>query len=344
MQEEAAMTEFFLTQTLIMEPVVNFKMAAQWQAHIHLLGTSDQMIEALGSDDELSAMMAAMALIHLGGDAVPTLLKALGDPDNVLLRQRCIWPLRMIEDARSVEPLIAALTYDEDAKVRRYAAWTLGILGDERAVKPLIDAFDDPDTRVRWDAAVALEKIRPSAVGALLMALYYGAPLMRIGAINALAWMRHPIAPRVLIEMLRDHDVDVRVHAIIALGWLGDTRAVEPLLAMLHDEADEVRMQAAAALGWIRSPQAVTPLVELMNEQVQWVPTAAVEALSQIDSPLAVQALDAAARSGSDTVRQRARQALRLRGLDPDEQVPDQPPERGWLFQKHRQSDLIAFH
>lgn len=340
------MTEFFLTQDLMPEPVVHFKIAAHWQAQIHLLtdGTPDQLIEALGADDEQGAIMAALALIQLGTDAVPALLKALGDPANVRLRQRCIWPLRMIGDTRAVEPLIAALTYDDDAKVRRYAAWTLGILGDERAVKPLIDAFNDPDTRVRWDAAVALEKIKPAAVGALLMALYYGAPLMRIGAINALAWMRHPIALRVLIEMLRDSDPDVRVQAIIALGWLGDARAVEPLLDRLHDESDEVRMQAAAALGWIGSPQAVTPLVERMEEHTQWVPAAAIEALSQFDTPLATQTLAAAAHSGPDEVRQRARQALLLRGLDPDEQAPDQPPERGWLFQKHRQSDLIAFH
>ena len=74
------MTEFFLTPTSFNEPVVNFKMAAQWQAHIHLLMVEapDRMIEALGSDDELSAMMAAMVLIHIGSEAVPVLLKALG--------------------------------------------------------------------------------------------------------------------------------------------------------------------------------------------------------------------------------------------------------------------------
>lgn len=337
------MTDFFLTETLIAEPVVKFRLAAQWQAHIHLLtgGTPDRMIEALGSDDELSAMMAAMALIHIGTDAVPVLLKALGDPDNVLLRQRCIWPLRMIGDARAVEPLIAALTYDPDAKVRRYAAWTLGILGDERAVAPLIDAFDDPDTRVRWDAAVALEKIRPLAVGALLMALYYGAPLTRIGAINALAWMRHPIAPRVLIETLRDKDVEVRVHAIMALGWLGDVRAVAPLMNMLHDESDEVRMQAAAALGWIGSPKAVGSLVELLDEDNPWVPIAAVEALSQINDSLASQALGEAANDGPVHVRQQARQALLLRGLDPDENPPGQAQRRRWVFDKPRQSDRM---
>jgi HEAT repeat protein len=289
-------------------------------------------------------MMAAMTLIHMGVEAVPALLTALGDLDNVLLRQRCIWPLRMIEDARAVEPLIAALTYDDDAKVRRYAAWTLGILGDERAVAPLIDAFDDPDTRVRWDAAVALEKIKPAAVRPLLMALYYGAPLMRIGAINALAWMRHPIAARVLIEMLRDKDADVRIHAIIALGWLGDSRAVEPLLDMLRDESDEVRMQAAAALGWIGDPQAVAPLAELLDEPTPWVPMAAVEALSQIDNSLATEVLDAAAHNGPSHVRQQARRALLLRGLDPDENPPDQPPEpnRSWIFDKYRQSDRMT--
>jgi HEAT repeat protein len=127
----------------------------------------------------------------------------------------------------------------------------------------------------------------------------------------------------------------------MALGWLGDARAVEPLIGMLQDESDLVRMQAAAALGWIGSPKAITPLVELINEDTPWVPVAAVNALSQINDPLAAQALNDTALGGPEQMRQRARQALMLRGPDPDEQASDQPPERRWMFDK-RQPDQIT--
>jgi HEAT repeat protein len=321
-----------LIQQLTVEPAAQAPKAGEWQPRSQQL--SDRplavLIDRLGSANEAEAVLSAMALIARGAAAVPALLAALGHPTNIWLRRRAIWPLHSIGDPRAIEPLIAALRHDPDAKVRRYAAWALGMMGDARSITPLIAAFADPDERVRWDAAVALEKIGAPAVEPLVMALYYGAPAVRIGAIRALAWMRDPETVPVLLRALADPSVEVRTQAAFALGWVGDRRAVEPLIACLNDADDSLRMQAALALGWIGDPQAIEPLVRLLGETGSWVPVAAVEALSHIRDPHAYDALALACGLGHAGVRSCARRALILRGIDPDSVTVRYP----WMFRK----------
>ncbi len=306
----------------------NYEFSPQWRAlgSTEVGDTQADMIVALGSEAENQALLAAMALIEQGEAAVPALIQALG-ADNVLLRRRAIWPLQMIGDTRAVSALIAALAYDDDAKVRRYAAWVLGEMGGKRAINPLIDAFDDQDDRVRWDAAVALEKIGVDAIMPLIFALHYGAPLARVGAVNALAWIKNSAATHALIDALKDTDAQVRTRAAFALGWLADRRAVTHLINALHDPVDEVRMQAALALGWIGDVRAINPLVAMMGEAHDWVPTAAVDALSHIKHDDAVEALIIACSYGNPQVRMRAHRLLFQRGIVADT-IPVKMPDR----------------
>lgn len=70
----------------------------------------------------------------------------------------------------------------------------------------------DPDAEVRFDAAIALGRIRPAA--------------------------KEAVGP--LIEALRDKDNDVRYAATIALGKIG-APAVEPLIGVLRDQDPGLR-------------------------------------------------------------------------------------------------------
>lgn len=273
-------------------------------------------VAQLGSPDEHSAIQAAMALINCREAAVPHLINALVD-DNVHIRRKSIWPLLNIGGDRAVEPLIAALRYDSDAKVRRYAASALGQIHDTRAINSLIAAFADPDERVCWDAAVALEKIGVRAIESLIMALFYGAEAVRLGAANALAWLRHVSAIESLTESaLRDRDAVVRTRAVFALGWIGAPAAAEPLISALCDPDDEVRIQAAAALGWLRSARAVDPLISLLIDRNEHVAMTAIAALSEIGGTRAAQALAITGTYCSlASVREAARNALSKSGV-----------------------------
>lgn len=276
------------------------------------------LIKQLGSKNERQSIDAAVALIALHEEAVPELIKALGSR-SVSIRRKAVWPLLTIGDERAINPLIAALQYDSDAKVRRNAARALGLIGGVRAIGPLINAFGDTDDRVRWDAAVALEKIGPVAIESLVMALHYGGEKVRAGAVSALGWIRHASAIESLATALKDKDAEVRTRAAFALGWIGDMRAFEPLMAALHDCSEQVRMQATAGLGWLRDPRAVEPLVTLLGEDHAWIPYVATEALIQIGDEQAIMALAFASKYGNNPhVREAARMALRNMDIDPD--------------------------
>jgi HEAT repeat protein len=90
-------------------------------------------------------------------EAVPALLDALKDSDAGV-REQVAWALGAIGDRRAVDGLVAALG-DSAPGVRKQAAWALGALGDRRAVQGLMRALKDADAGVRKESAWALGAI-----------------------------------------------------------------------------------------------------------------------------------------------------------------------------------------
>ncbi|MBZ0297299.1 MAG: HEAT repeat domain-containing protein [Anaerolineae bacterium] len=274
------------------------------------------LVSNLGDSNEQLAVLSAISLSRFGDAAVDALIDALNNP-TVEVRQRCIWVLWNLGNQRAVEPLMTTLRYDPDDKVRRYAACGLGMLKNPRAINSLIYALADADERVRWDAAVALAKIGSRAVHSLIIASQYGAPLVRAGAINALAWIRDERVVDVVAAALRDKNVHVRTRAAFALGWIGDETAVEPLQWALRDCSEDVRMQAAAALGWLRDPKSVSALAPLLDDSVEWVAYTAVEALASLGTSKAVAVLQEKAEHPSRRIRDMIHASLLQLGVLP---------------------------
>ncbi len=100
---------------------------------------------------------AADALGEIGKPAVEPLIVALEFGEKNV-RDRAVYALGRIKDARAVEPLIKALK-DEDSGIRLNATNALGDIKDARAVEPLTEALKDKDSNVRMWAAVALRMI-----------------------------------------------------------------------------------------------------------------------------------------------------------------------------------------
>ena len=111
-------------------------------------------------------------------------------------------------------------------------------MGGADAVEALVAALKDESRLVRFDAVVALGRIKDSR------ALVPLTGLLRNGV----------------------EDTD-RVAAAMALGLLGDKQAAQPLIAALGDRDDDVRSQAADALGQLRIAEAVPHLTELIKEE-----------------------------------------------------------------------------
>ncbi|MFI5457847.1 MAG: HEAT repeat domain-containing protein [Isosphaerales bacterium] len=216
------------------------------------------LIDAFHDSDGLIRLHAVSALGVIGREArvaVPALTEALCSNEMVpgVLGQE--WA----PGTNSV-PLAVA------------AAAALGNFGAEArgAVPDLIKRLSDPDPRVRDGAAMALGRIGPAAaaaVPALIDAIKCDRPgEPSTSAIEALQQLDPAEAVSVLIDMLRDPDVDRRSTAAIALGALGPQAdaAIPDLIRARTDPGSELRVAIDQAIRNI-APTLDSPGVESEN-------------------------------------------------------------------------------
>lgn len=105
---------------------------------------------------------ATDALVSLGEPAVPYLVKALTDKDE-LVRKQAVLGLGRIKSAEAIDPLIVMLQ-DADWFTRLTAAAALEAIGDERgreAIKPLLKD-SDMVVRMRVERILAKWKKQPA--------------------------------------------------------------------------------------------------------------------------------------------------------------------------------------
>lgn len=123
-----------------------------------IINTILQVLAAnMGEDRPEVRVAVAGGFLDLGESALPTLHKALQDPDP-LVRSTAARALSLIQSKKSVEALIEALQ-DKDADTRGLAATALGAIGDARALEPLKALTQDSDKEVARRAQTAVTMI-----------------------------------------------------------------------------------------------------------------------------------------------------------------------------------------
>jgi hypothetical protein len=196
---------------------------------------------------------------------------ALGS-DDAATRLGAVKRLGAQHDARLLGTF-SGLFRDGSPDVRAAAMYGMLELpaGDDVA-DVLVDKLDEPDPKVRWQAARGLGYMRAKeALGPLGKAIRDADPGVR--AVSA--WAIGRIGDRgslpELTEALRDADRQVRIEAVGALGELKCAESVAPLVALLKDPSPDIRASAAMALGEIGDTAALQPLKELLNDPDAWV-------------------------------------------------------------------------
>jgi HEAT repeat protein len=118
-----------------------------------------------------------------------------------------------------------------------------------RKVQDLIRKLEGSDKRAAYDAALQLAlQGDETAVEPLIGVAERETGMLRVAAIHALGSIGDKRALYVLLQALRDRDVDVRRNAASGLGNLEDESAIEPLIEALRDTDDWVRMNALGSL------------------------------------------------------------------------------------------------
>lgn len=171
-------------------------------------------------------------------------------------------------------PALLEKTASSKAKERCEAAMELGRIqpGDRKSLETLVALLDDPDSRVRSQAAVSLGWMQAKgAVGALVEKTASDCVWTRRRAVQALGNIGDERAAEALLKALDDKDLDVRQLAVISLGYVKARRAVGKLLEIAKGDADKyAHMQDIAiyALGFI-GEKSVAPEIEKIIENTE---------------------------------------------------------------------------
>jgi HEAT repeat protein len=136
----------------------------------------------------------------------------------------------------------------------------------EEQVAGLYRSSRHDDPRIRRYLSMVLGSLGDRRATSLLVdALKEPDVETRIYALLALADLRDPASVPHIIEVTKDPEKDVRKTALYALGSIGDRRAAPALVEALNDETADVRFNAAVALSRFGDKRAIPALHEMLD-------------------------------------------------------------------------------
>ncbi len=287
------------------------------------------LLRSLRSHNPLERLRAAKDLGRLGwlaNEAMPALIAALDD-ENPKVRESAAGAIGLM--GPEALPTLIDMLGHEDRYVRRHAVWAMGKLGPlaRPALHDLGRALKDSDPRTASGAAQALGSMGADAAGAVpaLAEAMRGTNIVLCRlASKALSQVGLPALPT-LIAHLQHADPFVRGESALAIGWIGPAaRSAIPFLT-------EILRGPNAPLFSTPSPSPLTPptLSPSPSSDTLTPPQLDTASGTSADANCRVQAaqalgrigqaaadalsdLDDAAETGPDTLRQAARQAIRL--------------------------------
>lgn len=236
--------------------------------------TLKQMVECFSDSRGMVRLGFAEALGKIGKPAVPFLLDALANHDNVVVRRAAAKTLIIIADPTTVPNLIHALLNDEDTVVKGSSVGALARTG-EAAVAPLLEiltSLDSPES-TKGHAAWALAFIGSAAKDQLYQAYDSDSKEVRAAVVGAIAKVaeeeREEKAFNLLVDSLQDSAENVRSEAAAVLGNLAHKPAIPKLIPLLEHPEPETRKAAALSLMKIGDRSAIESLQIALEQEAE---------------------------------------------------------------------------
>ncbi|MFC4456709.1 HEAT repeat domain-containing protein [Deinococcus sonorensis] len=179
--------------------------------------------------------------------ALPDLIGRLGHEPDFFVRENLTWAVvRMGPDAM---PFLLRLLEGPDATTRLQVVHTLSKIADPASASALTRAINDPDDEVARKAIFALGQMdHPEALTTLMGGVGHPDAERRNTLSTALVEFGHAALPP-LLAALRHPDAQRRAHAADILGLLGNAGAAPALTDALQDNVWDVQFAALSALG-----------------------------------------------------------------------------------------------
>lgn len=214
------------------------------------MSATEQILEALQSDDNESARSAAFAAADLElKEAIPYLCENIKS-ENIGVQEAAEYALRKIRGSETINGILPLLGSD-DAPVRNVAMDILREIGIDNIelLQPVLRG-SDADLRIFVSDILGYCKSHQSAV--------------LLGD-----------------ALLKDPEVNVRYQAAVSLGNLAFPESVNVLCQAMHDE-EWVQFAVVEALAKINDPAATTALVKLLPVSSPLVSSAIIDALGEM--------------------------------------------------------------
>jgi HEAT repeat protein len=240
-------------------------------------------------------------------EAIPALLVLLEDPRREV-RDEAALALGTLGAKEAKAPLIRALRVG-DHHERAWAAEALGMLGEKDAVPALCVILEDEEEAVRYEAVLALERLRSREAIVPLMAMYLrgereeslrGAilsalleceaveaiPIWQVALRDEASWVRRR-AVRALGDIVERAEEGDPLREVEAIGYAGSSSIREQidlaaLERLLDDPMAEVRATTARALGKLGAREAAEALLERLEDEDGVVRASAAWALGKL--------------------------------------------------------------
>lgn len=196
------------------------------------------LIPFLDSAGEYMPKNAARCLSRIADTSATLALIPKLNHDLYGVRSEVATALGKIADRRAVDPLIERLFDEPDSDVRKSCVVALGAIGDTAAAPILVYSLGDPFFGVRQTALIALTKLSPHPINALVAAIHRFSGVARYGAIVALGETGDERARGFLLNMLDSDDPYIRGFSVE--GLLNDSTATthERIVSLKDDETD----------------------------------------------------------------------------------------------------------
>jgi HEAT repeat protein len=159
---------------------------------------------------------------------------------------------------------------EAEMDIKRLAVSELGKLGNKHAGPALKEALSINDPELQAEIINALIQIDDAEVLSVcerhLKHPYTG---VRTACVRGLYKVGQTAAGPLLIEALKDENMEVRNSAAMFLGWIESQEAIPSLLQVAAADNDlRVRKSAIQALENIRNQDAVLPLIRLLGDDL----------------------------------------------------------------------------
>ncbi len=297
-------------------------------AKLHSPSSQEAFIKALRYNNIKIRKIATASLGKIGTDiAIKPLIKALDDRDEVVRLQASYsianigkrYAFRFLIEGKSLhakEGIVRALgkqknerfidillhsLNDSDFKIRREVIKSLGMIGKSEVIPSLIKMFQDEKLEVKREAALALCKLgEEKGFGIVVEGIKsknWRVQMKMAYIISNYIVENRERALKMLAELVKDQNPQIRACAIIALGMMKDEKSVPTLLMAwtqereigirkriitsiinigsekgqrafilgLQDKDDEIRAISAKGFGKLRIKDGFTPLLEKID-------------------------------------------------------------------------------